>query len=451
MPRRTTSTCNHTDCENQNSLHRVYEYGDAREPEYVLCDTHYSDAIRDNSISLCHTCNVTLDTPEGSETDGNYIRTHLGNIYCNECSCENLHYCNQCGCQIEAHLHSIHRDGTRYLCRDCHLNRRVNCCGCNGRFRQDEISRVGRSNLCTTCVDQQTRHCSGCLNRRLNTQFSGNNEVCTECMRQREWALRSFDVLNVDTDETKSGRCFGVEIETSRCPDHQTVRPHTVFGCKVDGSVDGMEFISPILKGDQGLSEIRNLCDRGRDLGWEVDSACGLHVHLDMRDLSVPQCFKVAFGYTATYDFWSQFITNSRKSNYYCSPHLFSVSSFLQFCEGGTRGQNFEDWIYSYADQRYTWCNWSAYCRHKTVELRNHPATLDGDDIANWVKAHTRFIDKLSSMEPQDIINELNGYSVYDQFNVISEWWDDDDLTEFYRSKAALCGKPIQRETVVMS
>jgi hypothetical protein len=95
--------------------------------------------------------------------------------------------------------------------------------------------------------------------------------------------------------------------------------------------------------------------------------------------------------------------------------------------------------------ERYNWVNWYAYTRHKTVEIRHHSATLNATKSVNWIKAHTRFIDAVVSMSKAEVVRSLAGRNVFDQFNVISDWWDDSDLSQFYKNRAAQFRKPFVR------
>ena len=99
-----------------------------------------------------------------------------------------------------------------------------------------------------------------------------------------EWEFRVFPPVG-NFVEIGSRRRFGVELETSKCPDHEDIRDDTCFGCKEDGSIDGKEFISPPLSSDRGLEAIRHFCEVAQK--FEVDKKCGFHLHLDMTGESV--------------------------------------------------------------------------------------------------------------------------------------------------------------------
>jgi hypothetical protein len=270
----------------------------------------------------------------------------------------------------------------------------------------------------------------------------GELGLCPRCVTNAEWNNSGFYVEQPTLDDIKSPRKFGVEIETHRCDDHINVRGDTVFGCKRDGSIDGMEFVSPVLYGDEGLDEVRKICGHARRLNWRINSSCGIHLHLDLSDESNDSCFKVALAYGATYDFWTSFISNARKRNYYCAPTKYTPADIVG-------KDDFHDWAH-WASQgdRYWWCNWYAYTKQKTVEIRHHAASLNPTKLCNWIKAHTRFIDGAIASSRSDIIRGLEGRNRFDQFELIAQWWDDEELEEFYRGRAAEFQKPFRRLAV---
>lgn len=231
-------------------------------------------------------------------------------------------------------------------------------------------------------------------------------------------------------DRTKSQRRFGVEIETSRCDNHEPLRNLSSFNCVRDGSVDGLEFVSVPMKGDNGLAEVDKLCEYARENNWQINSACGLHVHLDATDLSNDELFKVAWAYLLTYDLWSCFLPVSRKNNYYCAKHFFAPSSLELY-------NDFETWVRDEVQgERYCWINFSSYLRHGTIELRNHTASLNGSKINNWIRAHLRFIDTVKDMTMDEILEKFNGTTLTEQFEAVAETWGTNYMRRYYRDRA---------------
>lgn len=389
---------------------------------------------------------------------GPYKTNFRGVSFCIHCY-DRLHrQCDDCGAEISlrtecpftvdvevAHLEGV----TKTICEECFNNSdetsRV-CRECDVSLEEDEVfSGPNNFSFCGDCFASMCRCCTDCsqICWRGDLTHRGDEYLCQDCARRGVWNNKGFYIESPSYTNIGSFRKFGVEIETSSCPGYIDIKHETVFGCKPDGSVDGMEFISPVLYGDAGLAEIRRICDHAHRLEWKIDSSCGLHLHVDLSSESDENCFKVAHAYAYTYDFWTSFISNARKSNYYCTKHFYNGASFAGYTD-------FTDWCENVVrGERYSWINWDAYLRLQTIELRHHSATLNGNKICNWVKAHTRFIDKVILSSKGQIVRDLAGCSISDQFEVISEWWDDDELSKFYKERAALFHKPIRRLALV--
>jgi hypothetical protein len=188
------------------------------------------------------------------------------------------------------------------------------------------------------------------------------------------------------------------------------------------------------MAGNSGVDELRILTEFARTNEWKVNSACGLHVHLDAQDLSEEQMFKVAWAYLLTYDLWSSFIPESRKNNYYCAKHFYAPETLDNYT-------NFERWVREVVNgERYCWINFGAYLAHGTIELRNHTASLNKSKILNWVRAHTRFIDTVSDMSMGEIMDKFSGTTEKQKFAAVSDTWGSDYLTEWYKTRAASFG-----------
>lgn len=239
-------------------------------------------------------------------------------------------------------------------------------------------------------------------------------------------------------ERTRSERRFGIEIETQRCDNHRDLRNLLTWNCVNDGSVDGKEFVSVPMKGDNGLAQVDKLCEFARENNWRINSACGLHVHLDATDLTQEQLFTVARAYLLTYDLWSCFLPVSRKNNYYCAKHFYAPSS-LDLYNG------FEAWVREeVAGERYCWINFGAYLRHGTIELRNHTASLNARKINNWTRAHIRFIDAVKEMDLAEVLDKFSGTTLAEQFKHVSDTWGTNYLRRYYRDRATQFGYSVE-------
>lgn len=100
----------------------------------------------------------------------------------------------------------------------------------------------------------------------------------------------------------------------------------------------------------------------------KVNSSCGMHVHLDMRNRNKTLAFDKL--YSAQKLLFSM-VPASRLHSSYCD--------FIQ-------GYDYEEFnIHPVTENRYVGINTRAYRDHKTIEIRMHSGSLDAEKIINWV------------------------------------------------------------------
>lgn len=155
--------------------------------------------------------------------------------------------------------------------------------------------------------------------------------------------------------------------------DYLTKRKIKRCSVKHDGSIDApsghfaAEVTILIKKNDR--EPLLALCKALNDLDAEVNKSCGMHVHLDQRDLITSdnrvltsKIKRRAQSLGNCLDLFSQIVPKSRLDNHYCK---MEVSGF----KGG----------------RYYAVNVTAFSKYKTIEIRLHSATTDFNKINNWI------------------------------------------------------------------
>ena len=128
---------------------------------------------------------------------------------------------------------------------------------------------------------------------------------------------------------------------------------------------------------------------------FNVNTTCGLHVHLDMRNRDERKCFKSLFN---CQDLLFKAVDSSRVGNEYCRkvPESFEDTQRLG---------------------HYAAISTKAYSKHQTIELRMHEGTTDVDKVVNWYKmliaiadtsitspisTHQQLFEKLISVPEED-------------------------------------------------
>jgi len=368
----------------------------------------YCESCYDERYTTCEACGCEL------------ARDDARNGYCESCYDERYTTCDDCGCELARDDARVSGDGDSY-CESCYDERYTTCEDCGCELARDDAYGDG---YCESCYGERYTTCADCDCELLRDDAYGDGycESCYDAHHSDTWDHGHF-VPDDREDEIGSHRCYGVEIETSACPDHIDLRGETTFDCREDGSIDGKEFTSPILRGDKGLEEIRAFCRLARR--FEVNGDCGLHIHLDMRGESAETLARICHAYYLTAEVWASFVPTSRRMNSYCKPVGWDIDHFDGCCDA-------VDFRHRLPGDRYCWFNAQAYSRHRTFEIRLHTASTDPEKIVNWVKAHTRFCDWAA----QTPIEEIDCVLAHATHDTLTSLWNDSELATYYADRA---------------
>ena len=354
-----------------------------------------------DGLALCDDCGEYYYSSDLNDCDDHN--------YCDDCADENDYVeCSHCGEWLLPDVQYSAPDRETY-CRECYYERFEDCAGCSETFHRDELNY-------SDCTDDM--RCNSCYeNTEDHEDFSPNG----------------FRNRSGRTTCVGSERCFGVELETDDCDGYDDLYDSAAWGAKDDCSVGGKEFYSDILDGDAGLDAISELTDLASCNGWDAGSRCGYHLHLDMRSENDDSLFAAAYAYRATESVWFGLVDEARHNGCYSHSARFSCDDiddydgrFDHFVNDGTGG-------------RYNWINLEAYAKFTTFEVRLHQGTCDEDEVCNWIKAHTRFVDWACSAGLAGVKEALDGKDSYELFDFIKdEVWRDDKLSTYYADRANL-------------
>ena len=192
---------------------------------------------------------------------------------------------------------------------------------------------------------------------------------------------------------------FGVEIETCtrRSVDYNGLNLKSVE----DGSIEGYEYVTGVLKGDKGVAMLKSICKELRASDTLVDRKCGVHIHIGNtifnRRFSI---MLLKLCKMIEKDIYSM-LPPSRADNTYCKllpdtvnrMNLHNYKSTLgPFVQGVDISREYNKKTNHpgghYNGQRYYWVNLtncSARTGPETVEFRPHSATIDFKKIYNWL------------------------------------------------------------------
>ena len=159
-----------------------------------------------------------------------------------------------------------------------------------------------------------------------------------------------------------------------------------------DQSIDGLggEIVSPILRGADGARQLELVINALDTLeGISVNVSCGLHVHLDVADLTVNE---IQTTYERYADYESQIdmiMPRSRRGNNsrWCGS-ITNVKTRVKNVRTKSKAG------LANAAGRYYKVNLQSLSRHGTMEFRQHSGTINFDKIINWVSFLMAFVEK---------------------------------------------------------
>lgn len=281
------------------------------------------------------------------------------------------------------------------------------CVGCNQSFDRRQV-----------CTHRDGEYCEECAPPEPRLVFRGAKP----------------EVKSEEFDECKSERCYGIEIEVQYGYEASAAN-NTVFASKEDGSLynQGVEFCSPILQGDAGLSELANILQICNDNGAEVDNECGLHVHIDLRDFNKQEFVRLFYILRKVESVTRLLVTEERNSNHFCSASLSQVRT------DDRRG--FDERIMDYCEsmQRYSAYNFSAYYDHGTVEIRLHHGTLNYEEIRNWVLLHLSIVD-FAKNNDTETFQSLQDKDLADTFQMLQNMGVEPEIIDYYTERLEQLG-----------
>ena len=367
-------------------------------------------------------------------------------------------YCSDCDATIESDDCDciVCKCGAKADCSTC--DGCADCCSCfvcgscDRRFNSNNESPCGNCNSCSNCCE--CRYCDSCCETRSSDRFNCSNcDFCEDCCnceshsgievcgsnKDPHFHLPKTKNGNLDPIADKKRRFLAVEIEVASSETNQAYHVNKALDswqaiAVPDGSLpeSGYEINTAPAKGEAFERQIREICGALKKARAEVDTHCGLHVHIDCRDLRYYDLRKVIYTYSKVEESLFSMIAPSRTSNHYCrklrskiidplSRHyqhdsnkgwrndLLSVYYDRQNIERGGFRQG------KYNDARYYALNLHSWFYRGTIEFRHHHGTVNADKIINWAKICESVINYAMNHSEKDLLNdpEFNGLPMH--------------------------------------
>ena len=143
----------------------------------------------------------------------------------------------------------------------------------------------------------------------------------------------------------------------------------------------GLELVSPILYGDEGLDELELVMNTLNSIGAKVDKSCGLHVHHDVADYeleNMASLYKMYYNYSKAID---SILPKSRRGdarNCYCK--ALTRSQVANISNSYSIARFVNDF-----PTRYVALNCKSYVKYGTIEFRQHSGTIEFEKLEAWI------------------------------------------------------------------
>lgn len=150
----------------------------------------------------------------------------------------------------------------------------------------------------------------------------------------------------------------------------------------------GFEVVSPPMSGTAGIEEVKKVVTILNEAGCDVRRNCGIHVHIEVSDLSAEHIANIYNRYRKFETQIDAFMPASRRGtlggNGYCRSLLtHPVLDPQETPEATCSGR----------PTRYLKVNLSSFAKYGTVEFRHHGGSLNTAKIANWINFLQQFVE----------------------------------------------------------
>jgi biotin operon repressor len=204
------------------------------------------------------------------------------------------------------------------------------------------------------------------------------------------FAPGNFLPYAIDSTVTHLGNAGIVAHSSGRI--QRTAAP--TWSVKPDGSLDrnlGVELVSPILKDLRGRENVRQVMTAAQAIGLQVNPRCGIHVHVDARDLSPQEVAAVAWRFAQFQQNINSNMPPHRNANRYCEPVTRNQTSKLWALASSTTPSNSVADAMSY--NRYHTINLQRHADLGTIEFRQLEATHDANRVTAWIAFCVNFVN----------------------------------------------------------
>jgi hypothetical protein len=291
--------------------------------------------------------------------------------------------CAPCACGSDAATAYINGDNVCWHC----LEEYSTCDDCGAWALCDDLQYTNDSSVCDYCYRNNYFTCDNCGEIFPNSDMV-DDCLCGGCSHHRG------PILSDTFNRIRTTRFYGVEIECCNSYSHEA---DSIWSIEPEHC--GLEYVSPLLQGDAGLDCIKKLYN---DIKPKVNDYCGLHVHIDVRDLTDNQRLMLIKAFKSSKKLFYDKVDSSRHTNTYCRRDIPDVCS----------DDTYTTYMRRVTNDRYCWVNLCSIRKHGSIEIRLHHATDNPQVVIDWVIFLMQFVtDTLEGpcyIDKEFILNRVN-------------------------------------------
>jgi hypothetical protein len=236
-------------------------------------------------------------------------------------------------------------------------------------------------------------------NRTFGSEFeigirrSGHRDIHPDCAnyQRSRWGLYEWLAAN------------NVDVATPQGY-HHTPTVDGQWKMESDGSIHGqadqVEVITPVLKGREGLAEVKRVLGLISKFGCHINSSMGNHVHQWCGDLNDVQLRNLYNLYWAAQESINSILPASRANHVHCRSLQRSYEDICRW-ESIAPRTPVSRVLNQHASGHYIALNFGGFVRIGTIEFRQHAGTFNYEKWEAWflltqamiesVKSYTRF------------------------------------------------------------
>ena len=342
-----------------------------------------------------------------------------------------------CGCTTcPSCVYVIAEGGMCDVCDTC----RDSCCGCwECRSCDRRYASDSQHNCCSEC--EQCEHCCSCwtCDGCGSTMSENDNRCqrceqcndCCECSNERDTLRGDAHLWHGESDRSLP-LYVSVEMEViSMKPGTRTdvIKVLKKWGgsLKEDASLNegGFEIGTAPARGQMALDQVDSICKKLVEKNAMADRSCGLHCHVDARNMSDESLLCLIRLYRVVEPALYDMVAGSRRENHHCKYVGSSLSHTLQLGYSVSRRIEFlKEELYGSVDAadeakqdkrkrscRYAGLNLNALYVHGTIEFRMHHGTVDATKVKHWMKVCSAIVQYAESYTESEISKNFDGVS----------------------------------------